>query len=122
MRIRALAHQYQVESTSRKGVLYDVFPDQPFCSCPSFRFQHLKEGGVCKHLKTVLEWRKRHESKAAKPVRGAKEVDLDAILAQIKAAEPADAVHFVEKYGEAAIDALKARGDVIERAGKLRTV
>ncbi len=132
MRIKALANKFRVESEHRKGLFYDVFPDQPFCSCPAFRFQNLKRGGACKHVEAVRAWRRARTPKAvsAPKGKGAKAkgpkaptpVDLDAILREVRAAGKADAVAFAEKYGEAAIDELKARGDVIEEAGKLKAV
>jgi len=47
---------YKVESNSRKGTFYDVDLAKPFCTCPAFRFQALRKGGVCKHVQAVREF------------------------------------------------------------------
>ena len=111
MPIRKSGNQYEIESSSRKGEFYKVDPDKPFCTCAGYRFRYLKSGGVCKHIVAVQEY-------AGK--EGAKEGKSDAdILAYVKKQETVDALDLIGKFGDAAVDSLLKRGELIEQKGKI---
>jgi len=56
MNIKKVGSKFQVESSSKKGEVYTVNVDQPFCDCPDFIFRAVKGGEPCKHVKAVKEF------------------------------------------------------------------
>lgn len=113
MPIRKSGDQYEIESLSHPGTFYKVNPDKPFCTCPDFRFHHLKMGGVCKHITAVQEHAGKHGKKGKS--------DAD-ILAFVEKAGEVDAIKLIKKFGDAAVDALINRGELIEQDGKVKVL
>lgn len=111
MPIRKSGTQYEIESLSKPGTFYKVDPDKPFCTCAGYRFHYLKSGGVCKHIAAVQE----HIGK-----QGAEKGKSDKdILAYVGRAGAVDALALIAKFGDATVDALIKRGELIERNGKI---
>lgn len=57
--VRFNGRRWLVESESRKGVKYEVFYSlivkRWMCTCPHFAYRLYEQGGMCKHIRTVLE-------------------------------------------------------------------
>lgn len=104
MHIRTTGDHFQVKSDSSNR-WYDVYPERPFCSCPNFLFRSVKGGGVCKHIVAVRE----HESQADGQV-----------LEYVRQRGEVDSVELIQKFGEEAVNAMIARGEILEKAGKIR--
>lgn len=111
MAIRKSGTQYEIESLSKPGTFYKVDPDKPFCTCPDFRFHHLKMGGVCKHIAAVQE----HVGKQGK-ASGKSDAE---ILAYVEQQREVDALQLIAKFGDAAVDGLIKRGELIEQKGRI---
>ncbi len=100
---------YKVESNSRKGTFYDVDLAKPFCTCPAFRFQALRKGGVCKHVQAVREF--------------AATLNQDIyteIIAFVQDKKVVDSIELIERFGETAVNELLREGQLIEEKGKIR--
>ncbi len=107
--------KFKVESSSKKGQFYDVYPDKPFCSCPEFKFRLIRTKTPCKHIKAVRELEGIKESK--------KESSKNAeILAFVKDKGEVDSLTLIDQFGEETINQLIEQGDLIEERGKIRLV
>jgi predicted nucleic acid-binding Zn finger protein len=106
MKINKSADHYKVKSESSNR-WYDVFPERPFCSCPNFVFRSMRTGGICKHVAAVQE------------LVGA--VDTK-IIDYVKKKGEVDSVDIIEKFGEEKVNTLIERGELVERAGKIRVL
>lgn len=100
---------YRVESTSRKGQFYEVDLNKPSCSCPAFRFQAMRKGGVCKHVDAV----QRHAAAEHKDVHAE-------VIAFLKTEGETDSITLIERFGEEAVNALLQQGQLTEERGKIR--
>lgn len=104
MNIRKFQDHYKVKSESSNR-WYEVFPERPFCTCPSFLFYAVKKGGICKHLRAVQELTSQVDTGI---------VDYVAEKGEVNSME------LIEKFGEAKVNVLIERGELIEKSGKIR--
>ncbi|MBD3204222.1 hypothetical protein GF327_08050 [Candidatus Woesearchaeota archaeon] len=100
---------YRVESSSTKGKFYKVNIKEETCTCPDYIFRARKRGGVCKHIRAVIEkFRKKNTS------------NFEKIKAAIKEHGEIDTAKLLKEFDEDLIDKLIQQGEVIEYKGKLR--
>ena len=104
MQIKRFQDHYRVKSESSNR-WYEVFPDRPFCTCPAFIFFAVKKGGICKHLRAVQEQTEQADTSVVDYVSQKGEVD---------------ALELIQKFGEEKVNTLLKRGELIEKAGKIR--
>ncbi|MFH0979198.1 MAG: SWIM zinc finger family protein [Candidatus Woesearchaeota archaeon] len=104
MNIQKFEDHYKVKSESSNR-WYEVFPDRPFCTCPSFIFYSTKKGGVCKHIKAVQEQTLKVDPGVVDYVRQKGEVD---------------SLQLIEKFGEEKVNACIASGELLESKGRIK--
>ncbi len=115
MKILKEGGAFKVESSSKKGLFYDVHPDKPFCSCPEYKFRLIRTKTPCKHIKAVQELEGMKEPK--------KESSKDAeIVAFVKEKNEVDSLTLIDRFGEEAVNQLINQGELIEEKGKIRLV
>lgn len=93
---------YIVTSMSKSSKTYIVSLDLKSCTCPAFRYI-MKGKGPCKHIVAILR-------------------DVGGVITEkteTQLEDGMDAVAFVEKHGEEILEALKMKGEVYEKNGKL---
>ena len=97
---------YRVESRT-PGRFYTVDLANGKCDCPHFLYRLRKTGGECKHIA------------AAKSI-AAGGADYDSLIGFVRENAFVDSVELIERYGEAAVDALIRNGELVEEQGKIR--
>ena len=100
---------YKVESASRKGTFYDVDIHKPSCTCPAFRFQALRKGGICKHVQTVQQH-----------VAGQNADKYTLVIDHLKEQHDVDSIALVERFGESIVNEMLQQGQLIEERGRIR--
>ncbi len=108
--------KYKVESSSKKGLFYDVHPDKPFCSCPEYKFRLIRTKTPCKHIKAV------HELEGIKEPQKKESSKDDEIMAFVKGKGEVDSLILIDQFGEETVNQLIEQGDLIEEKGKIRLV
>lgn len=108
--------KFKVESSSKKGLFYEVYPDKPFCSCPEYKFRLIRTKTPCKHILAVQE--KFGKSEKVKTASNQE----DTILALVKEKGEVDSLALIDQFGEEAVNQLIEQGELIEERGKIRLV
>ena len=106
--------KFKVESSHKKGLFYDVWPEKPFCSCPEFKFRLIRTRTPCKHILAVKEYLDKN-----KPEKTENPVD-DKILAFVKEKGEVGSLELIDKFGEETINEFIENGHLIEERGKVR--
>lgn len=134
MNIKKEEDLYLVES-SKKGKFYKVNPYMPMCECPYFHFHQIKVHGECKHIIAVKELMAKEgieagssDTKAAKggsdercsPSADSKKDQTQQILRE--AEDWVDVIELFDKYGEAQVQSLIDRGELLEQRGKVKVM
>ena len=84
------------------GTVYTVDTIKLSCTCPDYLYRQSKVGGLCKHIKIVLEKHSNNNEKALKFIEG-----------------NTSAVDFVEAFSEELLVQLKQAGYLIEKKNNL---
>ena len=108
--------KYKVESSSKKGLFYEVYPDKPFCSCPEYKFRLIRTKTPCKHILAVQE-------KFGKPEKEKTASKQDEkILAFVKEKGEVDSLTLIDQFSEEAINRLIEQGELIEEKGLIKVL
>jgi len=102
---------YKVESSSRKGKFYIVDLKKQTCTCPHFLLRMKKVHGLCKHIQAVKDMVERRDVKT-----------YGRIIGYVEKKRVVDSLELIKRFGEAAVDDLISRGELIEEGGKIRVL
>lgn len=106
VQIKKEKDHYNVKSESSNR-WYEVYPDRPFCTCPNFVFRTVRGGGVCKHIAAVQAQDTGSDKELIEHVRSKGEIE---------------SLELIKEYGEPKINSLLQKGELVEKAGKIRVL
>lgn len=110
---------FRVPSISQRGIFYETSLDE--CSCKGWIYHHADKGTECPQMKLLraemircFDTVKNALAQLTPKVEVSKEV-----LSYLKQKPKTDAMEFVKKFGEEALDILKERNELYEKSGFL---